>query len=382
MTARAGAGSADRFEETTVKIAWLANVQPPYREPMWRELAAVADLEVSFFFRDEETRHFTWRDSSGYRSSLVRSWRLPLPSALARRVTEPFAILWPGVTSAMLRGADALVIHVWCQPANVWAAVRARLRRIPYLIYAESTLQSRQFAKGPAAWMRSVMFRHAGAVIVPGPAAAEAVVADGTPAWRVVQTTNSVDLELFDSRVRELRADRLADRTHRFVCIGQLIERKNVGSLIRALFALDADATLDVAGDGVELAALTALARDCGIGDKVRFHGFLDPSDVLKLLARTHTLVLPSTEEVYGYTALEAYVAGLQVIVSERAGIAANLVGLPGSWVVDPTVEDLRRALDEAHRSWKGWRESSDDEFASPRRAALDILEAVEIAQR
>lgn len=364
-----------------LRIAWISAVQPPYREPMWRELATLAQLEVSFLFREEKTRHFVWRDCPDYDSSVVRTRRVPLPRSITRAFDEPVAVLSPGVTRRMLRGADALIIHVWWQPANVWAALRARIRRIPYLIYAESTLTSRQFAKGLPARLRSLIFRNAGAVLVPGPAAAEAAIADGAPQWRVVESPNTVDLDLFDRHVREIRNGDDSAGPHRFVCIGQLIERKNVGALVRAFAELDGDATLDIAGDGVQMAMLTSLAAELGIADRVRFHGFLQPAATLELLARTHTLVLPSTEEVYGYTALEAYVAGLQIIVSGRAGIAPNLADRPGTWVVEPEVADLRRALDDAQSAWTGWRDGEDLDFASPRRAARDVLKAIEIAR-
>ena len=365
-----------------MKIAWLTDAQAPYREPLWRELSAVAEFEASFTFREETVRHWVWRDNPHYRSFVAPAWTVPLPGAVLRRLDSPMAWLRPGSAKRILRGADALVIQNWWQPANLWCAWLGRRRGIPYMMYAESTLQSRRFCRGPLAWLRCLVFRNAGAVIVPGPAAAEAAVADGTPAPRVVESVNSIDLTQFDERVRELRDGAAAgDPVHRFLYVGQLIERKNVGTLIRAVAAMSAKATLDVAGDGVEMDGLVALARALGVEDRVRFHGYLEEPGIVELLSRTYTLVLPSLEEVYGFTALEAYVAGLQVVVSSRAGIAPNLAGKAGSWIVEPTEADLRRALDEACDAWKGWMDDVDVEFASPRRAAADIVRAAHIAR-
>lgn len=367
-----------------MKIAWLTDAQAPYREPMWREIAARADFHVFFTFREEKVRHWVWRETADYRSTVVRAWVVPLPHAVARRLDEPAAALKPGVAGQVLAGVDALVIQLWWQPANLWCIARARMARIPYILYAESTMQTRQFSGGPAAWVRTLVFSNAGAVLVPGAAAAEAAVSDGAAPARVVETVNSIDVDLFRSRMGELRrnaTDIAEDGIHRFVCIGQLIERKNVGTLIRAFAAVGDKATLDIAGDGVELESLKAVARECAVEDRVRFHGFLGAAEVLDLLSRTHTLVLPSTEEVFGFTALEAHVAGLQVIVSARAGIAPNLSGRSGTWIVEPTVDDVRRALDEAQSQWSGWQDDVDVEFASPRRAALDLIRAVAIAR-
>lgn len=364
-----------------MKIAWLNNVQAPYREPMFSELSKLVDFEASFFFADEKVRHWSWRPHSGYRSSVVPSWRVPVPARLGQRLGDEVGVLRPGVTSRVLRDADALVTQVWWQPAHLWAMVRCRMRGIPYLIYAESTLESRSVGGGLADNLRSLVFRHAGAVIVPGPAAAEAAVLNGAPPGRVVESVNSVDVDLYGDRVRQLRGTAAGDGPHRFVCIGQLIERKNVGSLIRALAALGGDARLEVAGDGVEQDGLRALVAGCGLAGRVRFLGFLEEPAMLELLARSHTLVLPSVEEVYGYTALEAHVAGLQVVVSDQAGIARNLEGRPGTWIVAPTVEGLTTALRAAEAAWSGWQHDVDVEFASPRRVAQDIVAAVAAAR-
>ncbi|WP_445185056.1 glycosyltransferase family 4 protein [Pseudonocardia sp. Cha107L01] len=367
-----------------MKIAWLTNVQAPYREPMWREIASLVDLKVSFLFREEKIRHWEWRDANGYSSSIVGTRQVPLPGSVSRRLDEPrLAILRPGVAADILQGADVLVIHEWWQLAYLWCALRARIRGIPYIIYSESTLDSRQFRGGFPAWFRSQVFKHAGAVITPGLSAARAAVANGTAPWRVVESVNSIDLSQFDRRVRELRTGRDTSGQHRFVYVGQLITRKNVAALIRAFAVTTSEDTLVIAGDGVELDALKALARECGVDERVRFLGFLEEPEIVALLSECHTLVLPSTEEVYGFTALEAYVAGLQVIVSNVAGIASNLAGRPGTWIVDPTEAGLGRALREAPERWLGWLEDVDvEELASPRRVAADIIRAVDVAHR
>lgn len=365
-----------------MRIAWLTDTQAPYREPLWERLAALAELEVFFTFREERVRHWSWRDSERYRSRVVPAWEVPLPGVLTRRLDAPMALLHPGAAGRVLHRADALIIQNFWQPANLWCAWRADRRGIPYLIYSESTLASRRFSSGPLAWLRSLVFRRAGAVLVPGPAAGEAARFDGAHRDRVVETVNSVDLTQFERRVRELRDGEPCGAEHRFVYVGQLIERKNVATLLRAFAPLADTATLDIAGDGVESERLRTLVTELGIASRVRFHGHLGEPEVVELLAGTHTLVLPSVEEVYGFTALEAYVAGLQVVVSDVAGIAHNLAGKPGIWTVRPTVEGIAQGLRAARHAWIGWADQPDADFASPARAARDIVYAAEIAGR
>jgi glycosyltransferase involved in cell wall biosynthesis len=281
----------------------------------------------------------------------------------------------------VLDAADVVVIPTWAQVASAWTMLRAHRRGVPYVIFSESTLDSRQFDHGPVAWLRTRLFTRAGAVVVPGPAARQAAIHTGVAPDRIVESVNSIDLEAFGTRPRELRARAEGPRGpdaahHRFVVVGQLIARKNVGTLLEAFARLDGAPTLDVAGDGVERDELEAAARTLGIADRVVFHGFLDEAGVVAILARTQTLVLPSTEEVYGFTALEAQVAGLQVVVSARAGIAENLADTPGAWVVEPDVDGVHRGLEAARTVWTGWTEDVPAAAASPKRSADDVLAA------
>ncbi|MHC1560652.1 glycosyltransferase [Actinomycetospora sp. C-140] len=367
-----------------MEIAWLTDAQAPYREPLFCELARRSDLTVQFLYAEEPERHFRYRPHPGYASELVPCWQLPRTGPLAS-LDSYQAILRPGATRQIL-DADVLVIPTWAQLASAWTMLRAVRRGIPYLIFSESTLTSRRFSRGPVDRLRRWLFTHAGAVVVPGPAARDAAIASGVAPERIVESVNSIDLGLFGDRTRELRADALGAGTgpdaegHRYVYVGQLIARKNVGALIDAFARLDGRPELDVVGDGVELPALRQRARDLGVADRVQFRGFLDEDGVVEVLATTQTLVLPSLEEVYGFTPLEARVAGLHVVVSDKAGIAENLRDVDGAWVVAPDVDGLERGLEGSRRAWTGWADDVPTDSASPERSADDVLAAAKIA--
>ena len=364
-----------------MEIAWLTDAQAPYREPLFCELARRGDLTVHFLFTEEPERHFHYRPHPGYASALVPCWQIPRTGPLAS-LDSYQAILRPGATRPVL-DADVIVIPTWAQLASAWTMLRAVRRGVPYVIFSESTLTSRRFARGPVDWLRRWLFTHAGAVVVPGPAARDASIASGVAPERIVESVNSVDLGLFGDRTRELRDGEGTGPDaagHRYVYVGQLIARKNVGALIEAVARLDGSPTLDVLGDGVELPALRAQARDLGVADRVHFRGFLDEDGVVEVLATTQTLVLPSLEEVYGFTPLEARVAGLHVVVSARAGIAENLRGVDGAWIVAPDADGLVGGLEASRQAWTGWAEDVPTDAASPERSADDVLAAAKIA--
>lgn len=100
--------------------------------------------------------------------------------------------------------------------------------------------------------------------------------------------------------------------------VGRLIKAKGHAVAIRAL-TLVPDATLVIAGDGPERAALTALARDLGVHDRLRLLG--DTSDVAGVCHASDVVVYPSTEGIIGLAALEAMACGVPVVASNQPGV-------------------------------------------------------------
>lgn len=108
----------------------------------------------------------------------------------------------------------------------------------------------------------------------------------------------------------------------RLLFAGRLSPEKNVGLLLRALAALDADWTLDVAGDGEDGPALRALARELGIQERVRFAGFVPREAMPEVYRRAHVLVQPSRFEGMSNVVLEAMASGLAVVGADTPGLA------------------------------------------------------------
>jgi glycosyltransferase involved in cell wall biosynthesis len=82
------------------------------------------------------------------------------------------------------------------------------------------------------------------------------------------------------------------------------------------------DVRLLLVGDGPERAALQRQAADLGIADNVSFRGWIPPTDVAAVIDDSTLVVVPSREEGFGLTALEAAMRG-------RAVIATRVGGLP-----------------------------------------------------
>jgi glycosyltransferase involved in cell wall biosynthesis len=116
----------------------------------------------------------------------------------------------------------------------------------------------------------------------------------------------------------------------RVVFIGNLIPRKGLDTLLRALARLpDEDWTLAVAGDmGVDERYSREMKRLCaelGIERRVKFLGHRSSFEITGLLENGHLLVVPSQYEGFGIVYLEAMGFGLPPLAS-AAGGARDLI--------------------------------------------------------
>ena len=132
------------------------------------------------------------------------------------------------------------------------------------------------------------------------------VVAHGAAAPEAPEDAQAVRraLDLGESRV--------------LACVSQLLPHKNLAALVRAAASLPEDARLVVVGAPTphEL-ELRALVAQLGAADRVRFAGWLPRERLEGVYALAAGVVLPSLDEGFGLTALEAMRRGVPVACSD-----------------------------------------------------------------
>ncbi len=109
-----------------------------------------------------------------------------------------------------------------------------------------------------------------------------------------------------------------------FLYVGRLKRYKGVDLAIRALALVHRDrpeVRLDIAGSGDDRPRLEALVASLGLGESVRFHGFVDETVKLRLLRTTWANLFPSPKEGWGITVMEAAACGTPSIASDSPGL-------------------------------------------------------------
>jgi glycosyltransferase involved in cell wall biosynthesis len=151
-------------------------------------------------------------------------------------------------------------------------------------------------------------------------------------------------------------------RARRVVFLGHLVPRQGVRLLLEALAQLD-DVEGDIIGRGPLEADLRREAERLGLGDRLRFHGFVeDYREVERLLSLASIAVAPyePTQDSFSRYAdpgkLKGYLAaGLPILLTDVPPNARDLERRGGAEIVPFSAEVLahaiRRLLD-AHEEW------------------------------
>lgn len=111
--------------------------------------------------------------------------------------------------------------------------------------------------------------------------------------------------------------------------VGRLAKEKNLNVLLQMAaiaFAQDPSLRLWLVGDGPYRETATALARALGIGDRVRFVGFVPRTEVGRYYAAADLFVFPSISETQGLVVQEAMMHGLPAVACIGGGAGASIV--------------------------------------------------------
>lgn len=114
---------------------------------------------------------------------------------------------------------------------------------------------------------------------------------------------------------------RFATERPLFAFAGRLGAAKALHVLLRALADVEG-ASLVLAGDGPERAALERLTAELGLAERVRFAGPLPRADVLALHRAADAAVLSSAWENFPHAVVEALAVGTPVVSTDVGGVA------------------------------------------------------------
>ncbi|MBN2360753.1 MAG: glycosyltransferase family 4 protein [Deltaproteobacteria bacterium] len=133
-----------------------------------------------------------------------------------------------------------------------------------------------------------------------------------------------------------------------FLCVSNRKAHKNDARAIEAFAAARLASSVDLILTGPPTPRLSRLARDLGVGDRIRFVGHV-PGDHLPPLYRgAVALLFPSLYEGFGLPVLEAMACGTPVLTSTATALPE--VAGDAALLVDPTsVPEIARGIERLY---------------------------------
>ena len=251
---------------------------------------------------------------------------------------------------------DAVHIHAVFSHSSVAAADACRQTGTPYIVrplgsIARWSLSQRAGRKRVLLALGGArMLRHAGRIHYTSPG-------EQRDAEAVLGLPNGIVIPLGTDPA--LLAEPLSARHDPpyVLVLSRLHPKKNIEPLLEAF--VQATVTehrewrLRLAGDGDAhyVSRLKALAAGSTAGDRVEFIGWVDGARKRDLLRGASVFALPSLQENFGISLLEAMALGVPALVSRHVDLAAEIELARGGWVVAVDRDSIRAGLVQAMSS-------------------------------
>jgi glycosyltransferase involved in cell wall biosynthesis len=290
------------------------------------------------------------------------------PEALGAGIECVYLHVRPGLTRLLRsvvplrralrqRSGDAqniVAVGVWCTTVLSWAR---RWNMNGCVIWEHSVTHQRL--------MRSRKMRLLWALARPAVRRAEVVVCVSEPVRKEAELVSGRTRRVVVVIPNMLSAERPPETVGSGLPGGEGVQVLGVGALspvkswqtaIRAMNYLPGRVTLQIAGEGPELATLSRLAEDLGLAARVTFLGYHD--DVATLLATSDVLVHPSRSETFGYALLEAAEAHVPVVVRDYPVMNQLVPRYVAGVVSGDDPQDFAAAIEQAtrfHRDSEVW---------------------------
>lgn len=255
-----------------------------------------------------------------------------------------------------LRGAapaaDILHVHLARDFLTAPAALIARSAGVPYVVQTHGMIRR---PRHPAMrWFDSAITRRAleGArlVYVLDESEADELRGTGARATGIALLANGVELPPLPAAVDGPAVDERVGAEGLF--LGRLHARKRPVAFAQAALAIagrNPSARFAIVGpDEGERAGVEAAIRSAPreVAARVQYEGALSPEQTLARIARSDFFVLPSLDEPFGMSAVEAMSVGKPVIVTDSCGLASSVREYGAGLVVDSTPEALEGAME------------------------------------
>ncbi len=195
----------------------------------------------------------------------------------------------------------------------------------------------------------------------------------------VLSASCGIDLKRFhpdprtDRRACQLRYGLDPNRIL-FLFVGRVDREKRVDVLLHAMQKLQRDdIQLVIAGKGTTSKELQTLAKNLGLGDRVRFTGFIPHEDLHVLLNSVDIFTMPSEAELLSIASLEAMACGRPVLLADAVALPDLVTpGVNGYLFKPGDASDAALYMERLANQRERWKEMGEASLEKAKYHSLD----------
>ncbi len=302
-----------------LRIAMVTNHPPPFRIPIYNEMARTQGIELNGIFCSPREPNRQWD---------LPPMRFPHVFLKERFVQRGSNFIHnnPDVFRALKQMQPDVVVTTGFNPTHLYAFGYALLRSIPHVPMTDGTDQSEQALSRLHKTIRRLVFARSRAFIAASHGGLRLYRTYGIDGNRCFQSCLCTDNDAF-SQPHLLSPDR---KRYDLIFCGRIVQDKN------PLFTLEVAAgaarrlgrrvSLLYVGTGEQDAAVREEAARQSEWVQVTFYGHASQLELPRLYASARIFMFPTVHDAWGVVANEACASGLPTIVSPHAGVAGELV--------------------------------------------------------
>jgi glycosyltransferase involved in cell wall biosynthesis len=334
------------------KIILFTNIITPYNIPLFNYINKKGNFNFKIVALAEKEKNRKWQLNKGkieFDYKILSGFNLFFYGE-KREISIHINI---GVFMFLLSHNPNIIIITGYDCLAYWQIfLYCKVFRKKCILWNGTTLLSAGTLKGIRGTLKKIIIKGVDSYIAYGSKAKEYLEYFGADSKKIYISTNTVDVDFFYNKVLQYRnSENFLEERKQFpnvvlIYIGQLVKRKGVEQIIKALNNLkDDDIGFIIVGSGPEEENLKKFCIENSL-QNIFFEGFRQQDELPKYYALADVFILPSFEEVWGLVVNEALASGLYVLCSKYAGAAYDVINNKNGMIFAPeNIEEITNLI-------------------------------------
>ena len=133
----------------------------------------------------------------------------------------------------------------------------------------------------------------------------------------------------------------------KIITLSKLIKRKNIDLVIKALSKVNFDFEYSIFGQGKEQKNLEKLIKKYSLEEKIKIFSHIKHEEIWQKLDENDIFILPSINETFGISYLEAQARGLVVIGTMGTGVDGIIENNKNGFLIKPNIQNIKEILEK-----------------------------------